>query len=222
MPITSTPSSRVSASSAGRSCGGEARQPLLEHGWLVDLSRHQHHRGDAVDRVGVVLLEDVGQELGWSEVLDLVDDEALAPDDPTPPHVEHLDGGFQLVLGQREAVEVLGPLGDHLLFFDGLAHRGEAVPHPGRQLELEVGGRLAHLRLELAAGSGRCRRRGRSRSSSTRREYCSWSTQAGARPGAALDVVHEAGPPEPLVAGELGVAAAAHRERAQQTGRASP
>ena len=40
--------------------------------------------------------------------------------------------------------------------------------------------------------------------------------QAGAWAGATLDVVHEAGPPDPLVAGELRVAAAPDRERAQQ------
>ena len=40
--------------------------------------------------------------------------------------------------------------------------------------------------------------------------------QAGARPGAALDVVHEARAPQALVADELAIAAAAHRERAQQ------
>ena len=78
-------------------------------------------------------------------VLDLVDDEALAPDDPTPPDVEDLHRRLQLVLGEADDIEVLGRVGHHLLALDGPPDGRQAVADAGRPLELEGGGGAAHL-----------------------------------------------------------------------------
>ena len=83
------------------------------------------------------------------EVLDLVDDEPLAADHPAAAHEEHLHRGLELVVDEADHVEVLRPLGHHLLLLDGLAHSRQAVAEPGRLLELERRGRLGHAGLEL-------------------------------------------------------------------------
>ena len=61
----------------------------------------------------------------------------LRPDDPPPPHVEHLDARLELVLGEPDDVDVLVAVGDHRLAFDRPAHRGQAVAEAGRLLELQ-------------------------------------------------------------------------------------
>ena len=96
-----------------------------------DLLRHQR-------RVGVQLLDDAGDERGRFDVLDLVDDQALAADDPALADVEHLDARFELVLLDAEQVEVLFAARDHLLAFDGLADAAELVADARRELELEL------------------------------------------------------------------------------------
>ena len=195
--------------------GPQGPQPLFHHVLLVDLAGHQDQGGYTVDGVGVVLLEYVGQQLGRLEVLHLVDYEPLAPHDAPATDVKDLDGRFQLVFGQGEAVEVFGPLAHHLLFFDGFADRACPVPPARRQFELKVGGRIPHPGLEALQD-------GRGIAIEEHGELVDQARvlvvldMAGARPGAAFDVVHQAGPAQALVPGELGVAATAHRERAQQ------
>ena len=80
-------------------------------------------------------------ELAGRELLDLVEDEALAPDDPTLADVEHLHGGFELVVGEADDVEVLVAVADHLLLLDRPLDRGQAVAQPSGALELERGRR---------------------------------------------------------------------------------
>src|SRR5262249_11492343 len=72
----------------------------------------------------------------------------LAAHDPALADEEDLDGGLQVVLGDADDVEVLVAVGHHLLALDGLAHRGQPVPDPGRQLVLQAVGRGLHLLLE--------------------------------------------------------------------------
>ena len=67
----------------------------------------------------------------------------LRPDDPAPADVEDLDRRLELVLDQADDVDVLGPVGHHLLALDGLAHAGEPVAQSGGPLELELGGGVA-------------------------------------------------------------------------------
>ena len=54
-------------------------------------------------------------QLAGGEVLDLVDDEALAPDHPARAHVEDLHRRLELVVGEADHVEVLVAVGHHLL-----------------------------------------------------------------------------------------------------------
>ena len=75
------------------------------------------------------------------EVLDLVEDESVAPDDPAPTDVEDLHRRLQVVVGEADDVEVLVAVGDDLLALDRAAHRAEAVAQPGGLLELERRGR---------------------------------------------------------------------------------
>ena len=82
------------------------------------------------------------------QLLDLVEDEPLAADDPALAHVEHLHRGLEFVLGDADHVEVLAALGDHLLLLDRLAHRQQPVAQAGGSLELEVGRRRLHVGLE--------------------------------------------------------------------------
>ena len=60
------------------------RQELLVELALLRLDRHEHLAGHVLRRrVAVELLEDPRDELGRVDVLDLVDDEALATRHPT-------------------------------------------------------------------------------------------------------------------------------------------
>ncbi len=123
--------------------------------------------------------------------------------------------GLQLVLDQAEAVEVLGPLGDHLLLLDGLADRGEPVAQPAGPLVLQAVGGLVHLRLEPLDD--------RLGVAVEERHQVADQFLVGrlvdgpdAGPGALLDVVQQAGLAQPLVGAELVVAAGADGEGAQQ------
>src|SRR4029453_5759070 len=78
--------------------------------------------------LAVELLDDVGDELRWCEVLDLVDDEPLAADPPALSHVDPLHAGPKLVLSQADDVEVLRLVGHHLLALDHLPDGGQPVP----------------------------------------------------------------------------------------------
>ena len=140
-------------------------------------------------------------QLRPGQVLDLVDDEALAPDDPALAHEEDLDRGLELVVGDADHVEVLVAVGHHLLLLDGLAHRREPVAQAGGPLELElVGGAPASpASSRLTTGVGVAVEELEQLARPARRSArLSISPTHG--PGALLDVEQQAGPAEPLVA----------------------
>ncbi len=132
---------------------GRRAQPAEPRGHLVQLGgqrRHQHlarHRrglGVAVD-----LLQQVLDQAGGGEVLDLLDDPAraaLAPD--LAAHVEHLHGGLELVLRQGEDVRVGGVRQHHGGLLQGARERRDVVTQPRGPLEVELGGCRLHLLLE--------------------------------------------------------------------------
>ena len=190
-------------------------EPLLVERRVVDVDRHEHGLRDPLRRVVVEALDHVAHQLRRGEVLDLVDDEALAADDPALAHEEHLDGGLELVVGDAEHVEVLRALGHHLLLLDRLLHAGEPVAQPGGLLELELAGRLVHAGLELLHD-----RVGVAVEELEQRldvlVVLLLGDLADARARALLDVEQEAGPAEALVLVELVVRAGAQREGAQQ------
>ena len=118
---------------------------------VVGVEGDEHLLGHAEGRrLGVEPLDDVADELGVGDVLHLVDNEALAPDDPALAHIEDLHRRFQLVVGDADDVDILGALGDDRLLLDGLAHTRQPVTQAGGPLELEEAGRLLHLLLEAA------------------------------------------------------------------------
>ena len=197
------------------SLAGEREELLVELA-LLGLDRHEHLARHVVGRrVAVELLEDAGDEVGLVDVLDLVDDEALAPGDPAAPHVEHLHRRFELVLGEPDDVEVLLLRADHLLALDDLAHREQLVPQPRRAFEVQRLGRLVHLLLEpVEDRRGLTVEKGDQLVDQAR--VLLVVDRADARRDALLDVRVEARPAEPLVALELVVRAGADRERPQQ------
>ena len=85
----------------------------------------------------------------------LVDDPAALAAHPSAAHVEDLDGGLELVLGERDDVGV-GAVAEHdRLLLHRAAQRLEVVAQPGGPLELQVG---AGLRPSAARGaSSACR-----------------------------------------------------------------
>ena len=110
--------------------------------------------------VAVELLEQPADELGRLDVLDLVDDEALAADDAALAHEEHLHRRLERVVDDPDEVVVLFLGVDHLLALDRLAHRDDLVAQPCRALELERVARLVHLLVEAVEDRRRARRRG--------------------------------------------------------------
>ena len=112
----------------------------------------EHLAGDLVGPVAVELLDEGGGQRGGVEGLDLVDHEAAPPHHPAPADEEHLDRRLQVVLGEGGDVEVLRGRGHHLLAFHGLADAAQLVAQPGRQLEVELLGGLAHLGLQPLQG----------------------------------------------------------------------
>ena len=127
---------------------------LLHEELLVDREVHREDGDEHLLRVTrrrllvVQLLQHLPHELGLREVFDLVDDEALAAHDAALADVEDLDGSLELVLDEADHVDVVGPLGHHLLLLDGLAHADEPVARASRQLELKCIGGREHLRLK--------------------------------------------------------------------------
>ena len=72
------------------------------------------------------------------DVLDLLDDPAALAADPPVAHVEHLDGGLELVLGEGEDVGV-GAVGeDDRALLQRPAQGAEVVAQPGRPLVLQL------------------------------------------------------------------------------------
>jgi hypothetical protein len=70
--------------------------------------------------------------------LDLVDDPAALAADPPAADVEDLDGGLQLVLGERDDVGVRAVAEDDGLLLQRPPQRPEVVAEPGGLLELQV------------------------------------------------------------------------------------
>ena len=195
----------------------QQRQPLLVELDVLRLDRARAPAsGTPCGRVlAVELLEDAVDQASRREVLDLVEDEAVAPDDTTAADVEDLHRRLELVVGEADDVDVLVAVGDDLLALDRAAHGAEAVAQPGRLLELEVRGRLAHLLVEALDD----RRRVAVEELAQLLDELAVGDLvdlADTRPGALLDVEQQARPAEALVLLELRRAARADRERAQQ------
>ena len=192
------------------------REQLLVELAVLGLDRHEDLAGDVfLRRVGVELFDDAGDERRRLDVFDLVDDEPLAADDSPLAHVEHLHARFEEVLVETDEVEVFLARRDHLLAFDRLADARELVAHAGRELELELVGRLGHPLFEALDD----------RVVLAVEEVEEVVDElvvvvvvdvADARRRALLDVRVEARAAEPVVPVELGLRARADRERAQQ------
>ena len=192
------------------------RQPLLVGGEVVGLVGHQHLLGHTENRViAVHRLDDAVDQLARRQLLDLVEDEPLAADNPPPAHVEHLHRRLQFVFGDADHIEVLTAIGHHLLLLDRLAYREQPVAKARSPLEFQVRRSLAHIGFEpvddlvgVAVEEADqvvdqllvCRR----------------LDLADTRTGALLDVEQQTGAPETFVLRELGRAARADRKRPQQ------
>ena len=159
--------------------------------------------------------EHTGDELRAVECLHLVHDEPSLAHHPPLAHEEQLDGRFQLVVADADHVEVLVAGPGELLFLDGTPDAGEPIPQPGRQLELKFGRRIGHALFEIVDD-----RVGiafeKTHQLPDEPVILVSPDLAHARPCALLDVVQQARPAEPLVGGQLVVAAGADRERPQQ------
>ena len=160
------------------------------------------------------MLEDAVDQAAGREVLDLVEDEPLAADDPALADVEHLHRRLQLVLGEADDVEVLGR--SATICWRSIARRTVArrsrtrapsrtpAPSPPRASRVEaLDDRLGVAVEEVAQLVDQLAVR-------------HLVDLADARTRALLDVVQQARPAEALVLAELGRAAGADRERAQQ------
>ena len=192
------------------------REPFFVGGAVVGLDRHQHllrHPGGRF--VAVHRLEDAVDELAGCQLLDLVEDEPLASDDAAATDVEHLHRRFEIVLGDADHVDVLVAIGDHLLLGDRLAHRREPIAQARRTLELELARGRPHRGLEALDDLVGV----------ARQEVTQLVDElpvrhlidlADARSGALLDVEQQARAAESVVLVELGRAARADREAAQQ------
>ena len=87
-------------------------------------------------------------QVSGGDVLDLVDHPAALPADPAAAHVERLDRGLQLVLGERDDVAV-GAIAQHdRLLLQGPVQRLDVIAKPRGPLVLLRRRGPAHLRLE--------------------------------------------------------------------------
>ena len=139
----------------GRGPGGRAGVSLLPHGpaprRLLGAVRDLRARRRAGHRVVAVdLAQELLDQLARGHVLDLVHHPAALPADPAVPHVEDLDRGFQLVLGERDDVAVGAVAQDHGLLLQGPLQRLDVVAQPRGPLELLGPGGLAHLGFQAA------------------------------------------------------------------------
>ena len=195
----------------------QQRQPLLVQLDVLGLDGHEHLLGHALRRIlAVQVLEDPVDQRRRRQLLDLVEDEALAPDDTPAADVEHLHRRLELVVGEADDVEVLVAVGDHLLALDRPPHGGQAVAQARRLLELErpsAASRISWSR-RLTIGVGVAVEEVAQLVDELAVRHL--VDLADARPGALLDVEQQARPAEALVLLELRRAARADRERAQQ------
>ena len=151
------------------------------------------------------------------DVLDLVEDEALATDHPAPADVEHLHRGLELVVGDADHVDVLGACRP-----PSAAWRWPCAPLSSRSRSRAArsnsssSAAIAHLGLEpLDDGVGVAVEEVDAAPAPARRSR-SLVDLAHARARALLDVEQQARPAQLLVAAELVVRAGADREGAQQ------
>ena len=210
--LTLGPPLRHAHADARPACGGQELLVQLgvvgQHG-DEDLAGHVRRRN-----VAVQLLEDAAHERGRRELLDLVDDEALAADDPALPHEEHLHRRLEGILGEPDAIEVLLFRPDHLLTLDDLAHRRDLVAQASGPLVLERVGRAVHLLVEPVED-------GRVIAVEELEQVADQAVVVVAPDGpdagrrALLDVRVEARAPEAVMAIELRLRARADRERPQ-------
>ena len=191
-------------------------EPFLVGGHILGIYRHEHLLGNA-ERwlVAVHLLHDAIDQPAGGEILDLVDDETLAPDDTSLAHEEHLNCGLQFVFGKSDDVDVLAALGDHLLLLEGTLHRRPPIAQTSGALELEFLRRRTHVGFQAVDNLVGI----------TVEEVAELThllqvlvtaDVADARPAALLDMEQQARSPEPHMFVELAVAAGTHRKAAQQ------
>ncbi len=131
-------------------------QPVLHRLQRLGQGGDQHLAGDRVaGLLAVQLLQGVLDEVAGGDGLHLVGDPAALAADAAAADVEDLDGGLQLVLGDRHQVGVGGVGEHHRALLHGLAQRADVVAQPGGALVLHVLGGDRHLLLEAAdVGAG--------------------------------------------------------------------
>ena len=131
-------------------------EPLLDRLDRFGQGRDEDLLGDRVTLLlAVELLEGVFDEGSGGDLLDLVGDPAALSAHASAADVEDLDGGLQLVLGDRDQVGV-GRVGEHdRALLHGLPQGSDVVAQPGRPLVLHLLGRVRHLLLQTAdVGAG--------------------------------------------------------------------
>ena len=150
--VTVSCRSRLSPRIGTRICTRDPRimrEPFLVGRQVLRLDRDEHLLRHAERRlVAVQLLEDAIDQAAGAELFDLVDHEALAPDDPALAHVEDLHRGLEVVVGEADHVDVFAALGDHLLLLDRPMHGRQPVADACRPLVLHRVRRGAHLGVE--------------------------------------------------------------------------
>ena len=166
--------------------------------------RHQNLPGHSGGGVGVDIDQNPLDEFGRIEILDFVDEKGGSPDDPPGSNVEDLDGGFQLILGQAQDIEVLRLVQLHLPDSVCGPDRLEFVPQRARALEVEGGRGFLHGRSDVPL-----ERPGVAAQEGGQIGHHSVVIVVGHRPHArsrtALDVEEQAGAAQSLVAPELGI-----------------
>ena len=124
------------------------RQPRLEERARPTGSVGTSTRGGHLGALHVELFQERRHQAGAIEVLDAVDDPPAATEHTAAPDEEHLERRLEVVLGERDHVEVLGRRQHHLLRLEGPACGEQLVAVPRRLLELLPLGGRAHLLLE--------------------------------------------------------------------------
>ena len=176
----------------------ETCEPCLVSGHVLWQLGDEQISGDPYRCLCVVLLEYPPDELWRRERLHLLHNEAVPADNPPAPNMENLHRRGELVLGNSERVQIFGGIGHHLLALDREAHSGQAVAQTRRPLELELGGRSAHLGFEAVDdGLGVAIQELHQLGHESRVLLVTDRADTGAR--TPLDVIEQAGPTEELM-----------------------
>ena len=197
------------------------RAPLAAEPVLVQpdtrRKRRHHHALRPSQRVLVVvqLLEHPGHKCRTVQLLHFVHDEASLAHHAALADEEQLDCRFELVVADADDVEVLTARPSNLLLLDRPPDTGQPVPQPSRQLEFELDRGVGHSLLKVVHHCVGVAFE-KANQLSDQPVVVVPSDLADARSSALLDVVQQARPAEPLVGGQLAVAAGADRERSQQ------